>query len=409
LSSPPPEVFPVRSLTVTENDVALPAERGNLEYAGLSLVYEGNRVKSALLGRDLNPLGRGDTSFYPVGALSLKNVTPKGLTYVWMGNGNSVNNQDQGGIGSSPSGNFDAAGMLKCGQSLYPGRMCPLCPVLQVHPCLWTTPDELCECMRQSACAAYECWYNNPYCCENVYRFCSCLCGEPLDCLVGGCGGNGGGGGGGNGGNGSSGAGGSSVGCCVCPKKKTAGSPQPPAPLQDPGGDPRAGSDSYPIFCWQSCPDGYTKIKPKYWWLTPWSRSCTCVRLPFLHEDPDTGALDFAVWLAGKLGDVECPDDLIELGFLDVLQKGISMICKGRYTYMSGPFAPEKNGACMAACCDDFTDPLPTESDEVVTSRWLCCVTRGEQSSALGNGWGDVGSGCLLAWIRYLYHQLHAG
>jgi hypothetical protein len=94
-------VFPVRSLTFTENDVALPAERGNLEYAGLSLLYEGNRVKSALLGRDLNPLGRGDGVHYAAGAFRMYNAsTPNvGAWFKRFGTGNSVNNQHQCGGG----------------------------------------------------------------------------------------------------------------------------------------------------------------------------------------------------------------------------------------------------------------------------------------------------------------------
>jgi len=99
------EVFTVRSLTFTENDVALPAERGNLEYAGLSLVYEGNRVKSALLGRDLNPLGRGDGIHYFAGGMTLAAGT-RALN-VWgkmVGTGNSVNNAGQTGGGYTPIG-----------------------------------------------------------------------------------------------------------------------------------------------------------------------------------------------------------------------------------------------------------------------------------------------------------------
>jgi hypothetical protein len=97
------EVFPVRSLTVTENDVALPAERGNLEYAGLALVYEGNRVKSALLGRDLNPLGRGDGVHYVAGAMKILAATRNvGAWFARSGSGNSVNNCGQcGGNGGS--------------------------------------------------------------------------------------------------------------------------------------------------------------------------------------------------------------------------------------------------------------------------------------------------------------------
>ena len=51
------ELFYHRNMTVNQNSIALSSDRGSLEIAGVSLLYEGSRVKSYLLGRDLNPMG----------------------------------------------------------------------------------------------------------------------------------------------------------------------------------------------------------------------------------------------------------------------------------------------------------------------------------------------------------------
>ena len=151
------EVFPVRSLTFTENDVALPAERGNLEYAGLSLVYEGNRVKSALLGRDLNPLGRGDGVYYFAGQMMLpaaiENVRCCDLT---QRSGNSVNNGDQYTV-TDLDRDF-----LRCLQDLY--EICAACVTLM--------KDIQDPCKRFRSCCENGHWYPPNW---NANQKCDCI------------------------------------------------------------------------------------------------------------------------------------------------------------------------------------------------------------------------------------------
>ena len=86
------ELFYHRNATVNQNSIALSSDRGSLEIAGVSLLYEGTRVKSYLLGRDLNPMGRGDGNYYPHGAFGIGNVRPIPTTSIVSGFGNSINN-----------------------------------------------------------------------------------------------------------------------------------------------------------------------------------------------------------------------------------------------------------------------------------------------------------------------------
>ena len=79
-------------MTVNQNSIALSSDRGSLEIAGVSLLYEGTRVKSYLLGRDLNPMGRGDGSLYAEGMFSAGNTRPRPNSKSIGGKGNSVNN-----------------------------------------------------------------------------------------------------------------------------------------------------------------------------------------------------------------------------------------------------------------------------------------------------------------------------
>jgi len=70
-------------------------EKGRLGFFGAAESYAGAypRVTSEPLGRDLNPLGRGDGQAYVAGALSLKRIAPRLPKALGLGGyGNSVNN-----------------------------------------------------------------------------------------------------------------------------------------------------------------------------------------------------------------------------------------------------------------------------------------------------------------------------
>ena len=86
------ELFYHRNMTVNQNSIALSSDRGSLEIAGVSLLYEGTRVKSYLLGRDLNPAGRGLGDYYPQGMFGVGGLRPTCTPNFIAGSGNSINN-----------------------------------------------------------------------------------------------------------------------------------------------------------------------------------------------------------------------------------------------------------------------------------------------------------------------------
>ncbi len=59
---------------------------------GANLMYEGARVKSWMLGRDLNPGGRGYGDFFPHGMFQIGNLRPQASVTPTLGYGNSINN-----------------------------------------------------------------------------------------------------------------------------------------------------------------------------------------------------------------------------------------------------------------------------------------------------------------------------
>jgi len=100
------ELFSQRNMTYNENSIALSSDRGTLELSGVNLMYEGTRVKSWLVGRDLNPAGRGDGSHYALGGFEIGALRPPASNVALPGTGNSVNNgcalpwdKDHGGGG----------------------------------------------------------------------------------------------------------------------------------------------------------------------------------------------------------------------------------------------------------------------------------------------------------------------
>ncbi len=72
--------------------------RGTLEVSGANQMYEGARVKSWMLGRDVNPAGRGDGSYYAQGGFSIGSVRPSPTTTPVGGWGNSINNDVNFGL-----------------------------------------------------------------------------------------------------------------------------------------------------------------------------------------------------------------------------------------------------------------------------------------------------------------------
>ncbi len=94
VSMNPSELFSQRNMTYNENSIALPSDRGTLEVSGANLMYEGARVKSWMLGRDLNPGGRGYGNLYPHGMFAIGKLRPRVASTPIPGFGNSINNGD---------------------------------------------------------------------------------------------------------------------------------------------------------------------------------------------------------------------------------------------------------------------------------------------------------------------------
>jgi len=84
-------------------------EAGHWKLAATDLEYEVTRVKSPVLGRDLNPLGRGDGTYYANGgnaalsaSVAIRWAKPSFVGERAFGFGNDVNNQCGAGGGMSP-------------------------------------------------------------------------------------------------------------------------------------------------------------------------------------------------------------------------------------------------------------------------------------------------------------------
>ena len=71
-----------------------------LQLAATDLEYEVTRVKSPVLGRDLNPMGRGDGTYYcnggniMGGSVAIRAAKPRSIGEIVSGYGNNVNNRE---------------------------------------------------------------------------------------------------------------------------------------------------------------------------------------------------------------------------------------------------------------------------------------------------------------------------
>ena len=92
------ELFSAYSTTLDADRSALPVTDHALMLARTDLEYEVTRVKSPVLGRDLNPFGRGDGTYYPnggnfmAGSLRVMWAKPFLVGRVASGYGSSINN-----------------------------------------------------------------------------------------------------------------------------------------------------------------------------------------------------------------------------------------------------------------------------------------------------------------------------
>ena len=197
-------------------------EKGRIGILGSALAYAGlaGRVTSESIGRDLNPLGRGDGRAYVAGQLNLGRISPRlPGNIAAVGTGDSINNNEQQGLGgpSGPGGN-GSAGTVGCDCNLCCNFEVGLLPCAHVErkdvdPC--AAACDLCnsasgaDCM-DATCDCLTCqWHKyNADPCHFVPPFQEALCENGCCCPGCPCYGSGGDGGGVTGGGGCPGCGG---------------------------------------------------------------------------------------------------------------------------------------------------------------------------------------------------------
>ena len=197
-------------------------EKGRIGILGSALAYAGlaGRVTSESIGRDLNPLGRGDGRAYVAGQLNLGRISPRlPGNIAAVGTGDSINNSEQQGLGG-PSGPGGGGGAGTVGCACYPccnfekGALpCAHVERKDVDPC--AAACDLCnsasgaDCM-EATCDCLTCqWHKyNADPCHFVPPFQEALCENGCCCPGCPCYGSGGDGGGVTGGGGCPGCGG---------------------------------------------------------------------------------------------------------------------------------------------------------------------------------------------------------
>jgi len=165
-----------------------PSSYYGLSLASTDLIYEGTRVKNAALGRELNPLGRGDGYYYPNGGNGVADgsIVVYDAKAMWTaghlrsGFGSSINNQLGGGGGGGPYRpsyvDLLVEGQIQTGKCCCKQVSCGVCPTIMPHhrQCEMTfeeyvekgSIDACCDCLAlkctpiPDACIIYGCTYS---------------------------------------------------------------------------------------------------------------------------------------------------------------------------------------------------------------------------------------------------------
>ena len=197
-------------------------EKGRIGILGSALAYAGlaGRVTSESIGRDLNPLGRGDGRAYVAGQLNLGRISPRlPGNIAAVGTGDSINNNEQQGLGGpSGPGGGGSAGTVGCACNpccnFEKGALpCAHVEREDVDPC--AAACDLCDSASGADCMDATCdcltcqWHKyNADPCHFVPPFQEALCENGCCCPGCPCYGSGGNGGGVTGGGGCPGCGG---------------------------------------------------------------------------------------------------------------------------------------------------------------------------------------------------------
>jgi len=94
----PSELFSAYAITLDADRASSAATNHALQLGATDLEYEVTRVKSPVIGRDMNPMGRGDGTYYCNGGntrgrkLMIEGAKPRFLGSITTGYGSSVNN-----------------------------------------------------------------------------------------------------------------------------------------------------------------------------------------------------------------------------------------------------------------------------------------------------------------------------
>jgi hypothetical protein len=94
----PSELFSAYAITLDADRASSAATNYALQLAATDLEYEGTRVKSPVIGRDMNPMGRGDGTYYANGgnalggSVTIYGARPPFIGEKAYGQGNGVNN-----------------------------------------------------------------------------------------------------------------------------------------------------------------------------------------------------------------------------------------------------------------------------------------------------------------------------
>jgi len=133
----PSELFNAYNITLDADRSAFSYRYYALSLASTDLEYEGNRVKSPVIGRDMNPLGRGNGAYYPNGgntaggSIAINGAKPAFYGQTRCGYGTSINNQ---GVGGGGGGGDEWKGDQEC-DAPRPGDKCGRYCCVQVCTC----------------------------------------------------------------------------------------------------------------------------------------------------------------------------------------------------------------------------------------------------------------------------------
>jgi len=98
----PSELFVAFNYSIVADNVLQPSTHISSRYALSELAYIGTRVYGPVIGRDLNPLGRGNGTYYHSGSQGVWEAKPPLIGDVGFGVGNSINDPGRGDPGAPP-------------------------------------------------------------------------------------------------------------------------------------------------------------------------------------------------------------------------------------------------------------------------------------------------------------------